>query len=53
MINYFQEIQESVFYKKNWYEMVKHNFNMFPDLQGSCNQNRNESQEKTDCCILV
>ena len=29
MINYFQAIQTAVFYKKNAYEIVKPNLNMF------------------------
>ena len=51
LIIQFQAIQTTDFYKKNMYEMFKRNLNMFPDLRGSCNPNKNKSQDKTDHCI--
>ena len=53
MIIYFQTIQTDFFHKKFSYEMFRSNFNMFLDLQGSCVRNKDESQEKTDYCIIV
>ena len=46
MLKYFQAIKTAVYYTKNAYEMFKRDLIMFLDLRGSCDQNKNESQEK-------
>ena len=38
--NNFQAIQTAMFYKKNASKMLKCNFEMFLDLQRSCDQNK-------------
>ena len=43
----------AVFFRKYVYEILKRNSNMFVDLQGYCDQNKNKSQEKTEYCIKV
>ena len=40
-MNYFQAIQTAIFNKKNAFEMCKPNLNMFLDIQGCCDQNKN------------
>ena len=42
-LNYFEEIQAAVFYKKNASKMFKCNFIIFLGLYGSCEQNKNKS----------
>ena len=51
MINYFQAIHKAVFYKKIMFEMFKRNLNMFIDLWRSCDQNKNDYQDKNEDCI--
>ena len=47
--NYFQAIKTAVFYKKNTSKMFHCNFLMFLDVQGSCDQYKNESWGKIIC----
>ena len=54
LCNYFEAIQTDLFhYKKNLYEMLKRNSNMFLDLWGSCDQNIKRSRTKTEYCNVV
>ena len=52
MINNFQAIQTAVIYKKNTYEMFKHNGNMFLYLKESFDQNIKLSKERITFFII-
>ena len=43
---YFPAIQKAIFYKKSRSKMFKCKYFLFLELQGSCDQNKNESKEK-------